>query len=83
VCIVCCYVASCHSHLLGYEWLTTLVVCILWDLLLYVLNQAMTQKIGLMFSNPNSFRYGPVLVLVSPFLVFNVFIHILGSAWRN
>jgi hypothetical protein len=76
------YVVSWHSKILGGEVLTTILLAVLWLVLMVMVNKFLMEWLGLSFASPVSYTFIPILVLISPFLIFHVFVFILGSAWN-
>lgn len=75
------YVSSWHSTLFGWEPITLIVLAVIWFVLSYLLNNYLLAWTGLSFENTLYFKFAPILILISPFIIFNIFVFILGSAW--
>lgn len=75
------YVASWHSSLFGWEPITLIVLAVIWFVLSYLLNSYLLTWSGLSFENTIYFKFIPIFILISPFIIFNLFVFILGSAW--
>jgi hypothetical protein len=77
------FIVSWKSALFGGEIVTNIVLATTWFVLSFLLNNALIGWCGLSFEKSGYYTYLPVFVLVSPFIIFNIFILLLGSAWKN
>lgn len=77
------YIVSWKSSLFGGEIITNIILATIWFILSFLLNNALISWCGLSFEKNDYYKYLPVLVLISPFIIFNIFVFLLGSAWKN
>lgn len=77
------FIVSWKSSLFGGEIITNIVLATIWFVLLFLLNNVLIAWCGLSFEKSVFYAYLPVVILMSPFIIFNIFFLLLGSAWRN
>jgi len=80
------FIVSWKSSLFGGEIITNIVLATIWFVLSYLLNNALIAWCGLSFEKSVFYTYLPVVILMSPFIIFiifNIFVLLLGSAWKN
>lgn len=77
------YIVNWKSTLFGGEILTNIIVAAIWFILSFLLNKALIIWSGQHFEKRYCYKYFPILVLMSPFIIFITFVFLLGSAWGN
>ena len=77
------YLVGWHSSLLGGELITNVVLAVIWFYLLYSLNNYLIAWCGLSFENMKYYIYYPVYILMSPFIIFNIFLVMLKNVWDH
>lgn len=77
------FIVSWKSSLFGGEIITNIGLATIWFVLSSLLNNALIAWCGLNFEKSVFYTYLPVVILMSPFIIFNIFVLLLGSAWTN
>lgn len=71
------------SRLLGGEILTSIGLIILTVVCSYAVQVLMNQRLGLGLHHPRVYASVSSVLLVAPFTIFNTFVMLLGSAFKN
>jgi len=77
------FIGSWLSHLLGGEIVTILVTVIVSLLVIYALKMFFINHFDFQFQSPIKVSSLTSLILFAPYIIFNVFIFVLGSAFKN
>lgn len=77
------WVMGWKGRLLGSEIITSVGLIIAWGIASYAVQVLMNQHLALGLHHPRIYASITALLLLTPFAIFNVFILLLGSAFKN